>query len=185
MKEIWKVAYNTNGLYLVSNKGNVKRSEGFVKNNKNGGVRKVGGKNLKPKTKSNGYLEVNLSFGGGLSKSFYVHILVASSFIKRIPEGYTVNHKNGIKSDNRLDNLEIITYSENMRHSYDVLGRKRSFPKGEGSHFSKLKSEDVKKILDVISKGELTQKEVGNMFNISQSHVSRLKLKRSWSHLCV
>ena len=55
-----------------------------------------------------------------------VHRLVAENFIENKPENYEklqVNHKNGIRSDNRVENLEYVTISENCRHSIDVLGK--------------------------------------------------------------
>lgn len=51
------------------------------------------------------------------TKNKYVHRLVAEIFIGQIPEGYCVNHKDGNKKNNRLENLEIVTFSENIRHA--------------------------------------------------------------------
>src|SRR5699024_2829267 len=60
------------------------------------------------------------SFSGGhndddylMTHGYYAHRLVAEAFIGEIPKGYVVNHINGIKHDNRIDNLEIITEKEN------------------------------------------------------------------------
>jgi|CXWL01.1.fsa_nt_gi hypothetical protein len=56
-------------------------------------------------------------------KTHYVHILVAGSFLVRGSLKSEVNHKNGDKADNRLDNLEYCTRSENIIHRRDVLGQ--------------------------------------------------------------
>lgn len=82
----------------------------------------IKGKILIPTTDSKGYLRVSLNKNGHKTTR-KVHRLVAQAFIpnpKHLPQ---VNHKNGIKADNRVDNLEWVTNAENQRHSYKVLGR--------------------------------------------------------------
>lgn len=80
---------------------------------------------LKPQNNGLGYLSVSITKFYGGSKYYYVHRLVAMQFLPN-PNGYTdVNHKNGIKSDNRVENLEWCSHSDNMKHSYSVLGRIR------------------------------------------------------------
>jgi hypothetical protein len=71
------------------------------------------GKILKPTMMKVGYFSVAISLGDRKVKRQYVHILVAETFIGKIPSGHVVNHINNVKSDNRLENLEIITRSEN------------------------------------------------------------------------
>lgn len=81
-----------------------------------------GPRKLKPAPNHKGYLTVSLRNGGG-QKSIRVHRLVAFAFIVN-PDGKpAVNHKNGIKTDNRVINLEWVTDSENKLHSYQELGR--------------------------------------------------------------
>lgn len=83
------------------------------------------GKILTPFTTKNGYQMVNPS-RGGISSNLYVHRLVAEAFIPTDDADLQVNHINGIKSDNRLDNLEWCTSSENHLHRSRTLGIKRS-----------------------------------------------------------
>ena len=73
-----------------------------------------------------GYEQVVLLRGGG-AVTKYVHRLVAEAFLGVAP-GMEVNHKNGIRSDNAADNLEWVTKSQNIKHSFRVL--KRSPPRG-------------------------------------------------------
>lgn len=113
MGEIWKDIKGYEGLYQISDRGNVKSF-------KYGKERK-----LKPCKFGNGYLIINLSINGYYN-SFNIHRLVCESFLPNPENKEQVNHKNGIKSDNRLDNLEWVTRSENAKHSFDILGRKGS-----------------------------------------------------------
>lgn len=68
-----------------------------------------------------GYVRAKLRKDG---KSWYttVHRVIALTFLGGIPEGFEVNHKNGIKTDNRAENLEVVTRSQNINHNYYVLG---------------------------------------------------------------
>lgn len=82
------------------------------------------GKPMHPSVNPHGYYIVTLRLDGK-SKSFSVHVLVARQFIPIVdPNKNQVNHKNGNKLDNRVDNLEWVTGSENIRHALDVLGKK-------------------------------------------------------------
>lgn len=69
---------------------------------------------------SSGYLSVSFA-----SENVWAHRLVYQHFYGDIPDGLFVNHKNGVKSDNRPENLEAVTHSANRRHGYRVLGEKR------------------------------------------------------------
>lgn len=86
------------------------------------------GEKKKPTVGNHGYCQVDL-FRNGQRKTLLVHRIMAETFLDN-PEGKrTVNHKNGIKTDNSLSNLEWATYSENHKHSYEKLNR-RAYMKG-------------------------------------------------------
>lgn len=79
-------------------------------------------KTLKPIICKNGYCYVNLTNKGKRTQAL-VHRLVAEHFIPNTTNERTVNHKNGIKTDNSVENLEWCSYSENLTHRYRVLGQ--------------------------------------------------------------
>lgn len=115
--EIWGsvVGYESN--YDVSTLGRV-RSLDRKRKCKNGCFRLVKGKILTGKIERHGYRSVVLSMNG-FEKRFYIHKLVADTFISR-DNSLDVNHINGVKSDNNILNLERCTRSENIRHAIRI-----------------------------------------------------------------
>ena len=112
--EIWKAVPGFEGRYEVSSIGRV-RSVSRSEVTSAGRSRYFAGKVLKPQKARNGYLLVSL---GRRHKHVLVHRLVASAFLPADPVRTEVNHKNLIKTDNRVTNLEWTTKSENLRHAY-------------------------------------------------------------------
>ena len=82
----------------------------------NGRIQNIRGKILKPSTDKDGYYRIVLT-RKDKRKSYYVHRLVARAFLDNYSKDLQVNHKNGIKTDNRIENLEMVTLQENIRHS--------------------------------------------------------------------
>ena len=112
MIEIWKDVKGYEGLYQVSNHGKVKSVKRKGKNGRYyGGKTKI----LTP-SKSGGYLTVGLS-KGSFSKTYLVHRLVADVFIPNPLNKKEINHIDGDKHNNNIDNLEWNTRLENMRHA--------------------------------------------------------------------
>ena len=91
---------------------------------KDGKVFGVKGYEMKLNAGKSGYFQVRST---RLNKTFSVHRMVAETYISNPENKSDVNHINGIKTDNRIENLEWVTRSENMKHSIYVLGKK---PKG-------------------------------------------------------
>jgi hypothetical protein len=124
--EVWKDIPGYEGLYQVSNLGNVKSlPREWVAGN--GGVRKHNGKILKGGGHG-GYRTVGLS-NSVRKKTFHVHKLVAMAFLNHKSCGYelVVHHKNDNPSDNRVENLEITTQRDNV---YKTQGKYSSKYKG-------------------------------------------------------
>ena len=102
------------GNYLVSDTGIVKSLTQKVFNGSGFFIKE--GRVLKQHDNGNGYMTVGIK-----NKLYYVHRLVAEAFIENSKNKKTVNHKNGIKNDNRVENLEWNTYKENNIHSIKFL----------------------------------------------------------------
>lgn len=117
--ELWKDVVGYEGLYMVSSKGRVI----CVGNDRAKRATIAANGSLIMSNKENkGYLSVTFTKEGKKTQ-IQVHRVVAFAFIQNPLNKPQVNHKNGIKSDNSVENLEWVTASENVRHSFDVLGR--------------------------------------------------------------
>lgn len=122
----WKDIEEFNGAYQISSHGEVRSADRSVlRKSKNGKehILKIHGTKLKlrlagGKKKNGRYHQVMLSKNGAPYYR-YVHRLVAQAFIPTVDGKKIINHKNGVKTDNRVENLEWSTMSENMQHAYD------------------------------------------------------------------
>jgi DNA-binding XRE family transcriptional regulator len=174
--EIWKAIPQYEGVYEVSNLGQVKCLERFV-NGKGKGKKLVLEQIINPQI-DKGYFRVNLYKNGKL-KRIAVHRLVAIAFIPNQEEKPQVNHINGIKTDNRLENLEWVTLSENMIHAYkeNLLVRK-----GEKHTQNKLSVSNVIEIRNLLSQG-VKQDEIAKKYGVIRQTISCIKIGKSWNHI--
>lgn len=116
--EIWKDVVGYEGLYEVSNLGGV-RSAGRLARGRSDSMRLLKPRVLKPNIGTTGYYFVNLC-KHGRQRSTRVHRLVAEAFIAN-PGGLPfVNHKDGVKTNNRMDNLEWCTCQYNTLHAHRI-----------------------------------------------------------------
>lgn len=125
--------------------------------------------------KSPGYLKIDHR-----NRSIYAHQLVYIVKCGAIPEGYEVNHENGVKTDNRPANLEAMTRTGNMRHAFRT-GLNRSF--GENNHFAKLSAQDVRQIWHAHYVEHQPQPEIAQRFGTTQSNVSMIVTGRTWTRI--
>lgn len=172
--EIWKDIKGYEGLYQVSNLGNVKSlnrnkiyKDTFIKINE---------RLLKPSTNKGGYKQVVL-YKNDSKKTFKVHRLVALVFLDNSNQYLEVNHKNGIKHDNYVNNLEWCNHSQNVQHSFD---NKLQIPLcGEKHGMSKLNKEDILNIKQSL----LSSRKIAKNYNVNKSTILRIRNNQIWKHL--
>lgn len=140
MKEIWKPILNYEGIYEISNKGNIRSCDRYVEYG-DYGKRIKKGKILSPPITKKGYKRVSLS-KKGISKNFMIHRLVAQAFIPNPESKPQVNHLDGNKINNNINNLEWCTNGENGKHAW-----KHGLNKGVTGLFKGENNRNAKKII--------------------------------------
>ena len=141
-------------------------SIGRVRNKKNGNV-------LKNHRTHNGYFYSRIH-----KNTTTVNRLVCLAFHGTPPTPlYQAAHRNGIRTDNRPDNLRWLTRSENYQDQIIHNTSKR----GEGHHLNKLKDSDVIRIRELA--GTMKQSEIGKLFGIRGNAVSRIINRKRWGHI--
>jgi hypothetical protein len=124
MKEKWLDVVGYEGLYQVSNTGRVRSCDRIVKSAPKVGSRVAKGQDRSLALNGCGYLAVSL-WKDGKRLTNRVHTLVAKAFLGVCPNSYDVNHKDGIKTNNCIDNLEYCSRLENIKHAYAMGLRKK------------------------------------------------------------
>lgn len=160
-KSSWALIENYKDRYSVSSCGQV------YSNFRGGRIRRQ-------KVNSYGYCVVNLSINH-LIRTYSVHRLVAKYFLPDYSEKLQVNHINGIKTDNRLENLEMCTASENLHHAFR-LGLKMPH-----KTTPKLTEEDVREIRRLYSTVSLA--DLAARFGVAKSTACRANNGTNWGDI--
>lgn len=169
MVEAWKPMAGFEDWYEVSNTGRVKRIKA--------GPSTKTGQILSGSLTKKGYYRVRLSCNGERKRAF-IHCLVLMTFIGMPEQGQECNHKNGIKTDNRIENLEWVTCGENNLHRCQVLGYR-----GELVGNAKLKNQEVFVIKQLLAVNRLTHKTIGKMFGVAKVTITAIKNGYNWAHI--
>lgn len=174
----WKKIPNYN-LYEASTDGEIKTF-----NWKNKGIEKI----MKPAFDNSGYLRTMLKSDAGKIQTIKVHRIIAQSFIPNPDNKKEVNHINGIKHDNRVQNLEWATHSENIKHSYK-LGLKSV--KGELNPAATLTDKQVLEIRSKYTygrkggkhKGAITKPMLAKEYGVKVHVIKLIVIGKTWKHL--
>jgi hypothetical protein len=170
MTEEWKNISCIEGLedftkYEISSYGRVKS----YKRLSNGCIIKSG-------LDKNGYKLVVLFSDNCVCKTFRLARLVAKIFISNPNNLPQVNHINGIKDDDRVENLEWVTNFQNIDHRYKILGQKP--PRTD-----KLIEKEVKEIWNLLHTTNLTQKEIAYNYCVNDRSIANISTGRTWNNI--
>jgi hypothetical protein len=173
---IWKKIPNYS-LYEASTDGDIKTF-----NWKNKGTEAI----MKPAKDTRGYLRTMLKNESGKFCTIKVHRIIAQTFIENPLNKATVNHKNGIKDDNRVCNLEWMTQIENTKHANDFLPK--NINKGEKVGTAILTEIQAQEILDNYEFGgsrvkKMSKKDLALKYGVSVSVIKSIAMRVSWRHL--
>lgn len=164
--ERWK-QINEYENYFVSNLGNVKNSRG---------------RHLKTELSNTGYYRVHLS-KHGKARHIAVHRLVASAFLDNPNNLKLVNHKDGNKLNNTLENLEWVTYSQNLQHAYDSKLRIGNLGERNGGvKLTKLEVIEIRKLYKKQSK-EYGSYALARKFNVCSKTILNIVKREHWKEV--
>lgn len=158
--------------YEVSDQGRVRRSEP--------GQGAQSGRVLVPEERHGGYLRVVLHRNGS-PQGFLVHHLVLEAFVGPRPEGMECNHRDGDKADNRPENLEWVTRTDNIRHAEE--NGLRADRRGHRNGNSKLNPVAVKVIRHFLKKPGYTKARIARAYGVSRQTISDIAAGRTWIHV--
>jgi len=178
MKEIWKDIPDFEGFYQISNYGRMRSLDRKVEHRNGVEYQIKKGKILRLSINRDGYVKCTVSKNSNLT-SFTMHRLVGLCFIKNTYNKPCINHKNGIKNDNRMENLEWVTQSENIIHSF-----KNGFHKpqrGSLNGAAKLNEAQVREIRLLYATRNYLQREIASKYNISRTSISLIINYKRWS----
>lgn len=183
MVERWQNILGFKGYYAASTYGRVSSLERIIVM-PNGSTRRLLTKLLKPSpgggVVGRRYMMVSLS-KDSMVQTHYVHNLVWSAFNGEVPNGLEVNHKDGDKTNNRLENLEVGTRKQNMEHALR-LGLTRVGLRGSDCYGAVLNEEKVRKIKRWLAQG-LSQTWIAKEMGVCKQTITFIKQGVTWQHV--
>lgn len=176
MEEQWRTLDWLNDRYLISDQGRI--------------WSKINNKILKQFDNKQGYLILTISPEKNKPINARVHQLVAEAFLGKRPHGYVVNHKDGNKKNNCINNLEYVTSSENNKHAIDnhlrhIADMSKVIKRGAAHYRTHLTDDMVKDILRYAYKTGYGCRRVAKHFNLSRGTVAGIlsETRPRWTHI--
>ncbi|MEM6320635.1 MAG: NUMOD4 domain-containing protein [Bacteroidota bacterium] len=170
MPEIWRDVVGYEGYYKVSSEGRIKS---LIRRYK----RSEQLKSLENTV--NGYSKVDL-WKNKIRVGLYVHRLVGIAFLANTDYTIWINHRNSIRTDNSLSNLEWVTPKQNVIHGIKFGNGNQ---KGSKNHSTKLTEENVLEIRGLLKNKEMSQKKIAEIFGVCQQVVSEINCRKIWKHV--
>lgn len=184
MEEFWKPCPDYEQYYEVSTLGRIRTRRVFIPNESLFGD--VGGyfkkQSIKTQTVNrDGYMTTKLCKDGKCLRRT-VHRMVAKAFLENPDNLSQVNHIDGDKTNNQVDNLEWISPSGNIIHAYATGLMNTEHLKGEKNNKAKLTADDVRKIKKMFSRGAEV-KDIADAYGVSRTTIYYIKSGRTWKEV--
>lgn len=158
--------------YHVSSIGRVKRVVS--------GMGSTPGRIRKPQPHSGGYLQMRMVVSNK-AVNVYVHTMVCETFLGDQPAGSDVNHKDGNKKNNSVENLEYVSRSENVKHA---IKNGLNPSRGQSHPMAKLAEHDVLSMRELkYSNPDISNGKLSDIYGVSCSQVQRIITRKLWSHI--
>jgi len=173
--EEWRDVPGYENMYQVSDRGQIRSIRSCWKH---------GFRVMKLSNDRAGYFSVGLQVGEKKFR-YFVHALVALTFIGERPDGMQINHKNGNKKDNNINNLEYLTPSENARHRFRVLGHVPSRygkARGEKTGSAKFTEQIVIEIRGRHRAGQ-SMKSLSVEYEVRFNSIWSIVHRKTWKHV--
>lgn len=147
------------------------------------GPRAIGGMVMKTKLAHDGYVLAGFKIASS-QKWIMAHKVVTENFLGLCPSGMQVNHKDGDKRNNCLDNLEYVTPKENIRHANAMgLRSNNGWVPGNAHSRAKLTENDIRAIRSIRSRFGISFSKLGKMFMVHSSNINQIVKRITWSHI--
>ena len=162
------------GIISITREGNILRKYKLHRH----GILHIKMRNIERHDKQ-GYKGISLRINGK-TVNYESHRLIWFYKNGKIDDKLDINHKNGIKDDNRIENLELVTRKENVRHAHEILNAHDQ--KGEKNNHAKLTNIEVIEIKEKL-KNKIKQKIIAEEYNVSIGAITSISTGRNWKNI--